>query len=84
MKVAVIGSTSWGTTLGIILARRDIDVALWARTREEADRLAHDRENTTRLPGISFPKRLSPTSVIEEALHNACLLYTSPSPRDRS
>ena len=74
MKVAVIGSTSWGTTLGIILARRDIDVALWARTREEADRLVQDRENRIRLPGISFPKRLSPTCVIEEALHNASLV----------
>jgi len=84
MKVAVIGSTSWGTTLGVILARRDIDVALWARTSEEADRLAQDRENTTRLPGISFPKRLSPTSIIEEALHNASLvLLAVPSQKMR-
>jgi glycerol-3-phosphate dehydrogenase (NAD(P)+) len=84
MKVAVIGSTSWGTTLGIILARRDIDVALWARTSEEADRLAQDRENTTRLPGIPFPERLSPTSIIKEALHNASLvLLAVPSQKMR-
>ncbi len=74
MKVAIIGTTSWGTTLGIILARRGIDVALWARTKEEAERLAREGENTARLPGIPFPKGLSPTSSIEEALRDASLV----------
>ena len=39
MKVAIIGTTTWGTTLGIMLARREIEVSLWARTREEAEKL---------------------------------------------
>ena len=74
MKVAIIGTTSWGTTLGIMLARKGIDVALWARTKEEAERLAREGENTARLPGIPFPKRLSPTSAIEEVLRGASLV----------
>ena len=74
MKVAIIGTTSWGTTLGIILARRGIDVALWARTQEEAERLARDGGNTVRMPGIPFPKGLSPTSAIDEAIHGASLV----------
>jgi glycerol-3-phosphate dehydrogenase (NAD(P)+) len=74
MKVAIIGTTSWGTTLGVILARRGIDVALWARTKEEAERLASDGENTVRLPGIPFPRSLSHTSAIEEALQDASLV----------
>ena len=74
MKVAIIGTTSWGTTLGIMLARRGIDVALWARTNEEAERLAQDGENNARLPGIPFPRSLSPTSAIEEALQDASLV----------
>jgi glycerol-3-phosphate dehydrogenase (NAD(P)+) len=74
MKVAIIGTTSWGTTLGIILTRRGIDVALWARTREEAERLAGDGENTARLPGVRFPKGLSPTSSIGEALQGTSLV----------
>lgn len=74
MKVAIIGTTSWGTTLGIILARRGVEVALWARTEEEAERLAREGENTARLPGIPFPKSLSLTSAIEEALRGASLV----------
>ncbi|TEU02460.1 MAG: NAD(P)-dependent glycerol-3-phosphate dehydrogenase [Dehalococcoidia bacterium] len=74
MKVAIIGTTSWGTTLGVMLARRGIDVALWARTKEEAEGLARDGENNARLPGIPFPKGLFPTSAIEEALQGASLV----------
>lgn len=74
MKVAIIGTTSWGTTLGVILSRRGIDVALWARTVEEAERLARDGENKARLPGIPFPRGLSPTGAIEEALQGASLV----------
>ncbi|HUU62922.1 MAG TPA: NAD(P)H-dependent glycerol-3-phosphate dehydrogenase [Dehalococcoidia bacterium] len=84
MKVAIIGTTSWGTTLGVILSRRGIDVALWARTVEEAEQLARDGENKTRLPGISFPGGLSPTGVIEEALQGASLVVLAvPSQRMR-
>ena len=74
MKVGVIGTTSWGTTLGIMLARRGIEVALWARTKEEAERLDGARENTARLPGVPFPENLSPTSSIEEALKDSSLV----------
>ncbi len=74
MKVAIIGTTSWGTTLGVILSRRGIDVALWARTVEEAERLARDRENKARLPGIPFPGGISTTGHVEEALRGASLV----------
>ncbi len=84
MKVAIIGTTAWGTTLGVILARRGIDAALWARTEEEAEVLGRARENAARLPGIRFPKRLRPTSSVEEALKGASLLIIAvPSQRMR-
>ncbi len=74
MKVAIIGTTAWGTALGIMLARRGIGVALWARTGEEADRLNAEKENTARLPGIPFPDNLSSTSSVAEALKGASLI----------
>ena len=74
MKAAIIGTTAWGTALGIMLARKGIQVALWARTKEEADRLNTDRDNTARLPGIAFPDNLSPTSSVEESLKGASLI----------
>ena len=57
-----------------MLARRNIGVALWARTAGESERLARDGENTARLPGISFPESLKPTDDILHALSEASLV----------
>ena len=57
-EVAVVGTTEWGTTLGIMLSRKGTKVSLWARTGEEAERLTRERENTARLPGFPFPEGL--------------------------
>ena len=72
-KVAVIGTTAWGTTLGIMLAAREIDVILWARTEEEAIRLNANRENIARVPGVPFPESLKTTASPVEALLGADL-----------
>ena len=56
---AIVGTTTWGTTLGIILARRRIPATLLARTPEEAGQLENARENRRFLPGIPFPPALT-------------------------
>jgi glycerol-3-phosphate dehydrogenase (NAD(P)+) len=82
VKVAVIGTTSWGTTLSIILARRGIDVALLGMTPEEALKLAAERENRDRLPGVRFPPSLEPVGVIDEALQDASLVIIAVPSQD--
>src|SRR4051794_19727332 len=57
-RVAVIGSTSWGTTLAVLLARNGADVTLCARTPEEATALQTRRESPRR-PGLIFPASLN-------------------------
>jgi glycerol-3-phosphate dehydrogenase (NAD(P)+) len=57
-RVAVIGSTSWGTTLAVLLARNGAGVTLWARTSEEAETLQTKRESPRR-PGLQFPESLN-------------------------
>lgn len=59
---AVVGATSWGTTLALIMARRGADVRLLTRTSAEAERLAADGEHTARLPGHRFPPSLRVTA----------------------
>lgn len=56
---AIIGATTWGTTLGIILARRRIPVTILARTAAEAGQLDRDRENRRFLPDLPFPPDLA-------------------------
>ncbi|MHB8619386.1 MAG: 2-dehydropantoate 2-reductase N-terminal domain-containing protein, partial [Chloroflexota bacterium] len=55
----VVGSGSWGSTLAILLARRQDGVVLLCRDQDEADRLRHDGENARFLPGIPFPPGLA-------------------------
>lgn len=74
LRVAVIGTGSWGTTLAVLLAQRGLAVTLWARTAEEADHLEHARENTDFVPGLHFPAGLYVTSSLERALERCGLL----------
>jgi len=71
LKIAIIGTTSWGIALGLMLARKGVKVGLWARTEREADELKNAGENQTRFPGITFPPQLVITSSISEALAGA-------------
>jgi glycerol-3-phosphate dehydrogenase (NAD(P)+) len=57
-RIAVVGSGAWGTTLAILIAKRE-PVVLLTRSAETAARLAVARTNERRLPGIAFPHGLS-------------------------
>jgi len=67
-KIAIIGTTTWGTTLGVVLANKRLEVRLWARTEKEASKLRNKGPNRTLLPEVSFPPQLSITSSLSEAL----------------
>ncbi|MDD5093559.1 MAG: NAD(P)-dependent glycerol-3-phosphate dehydrogenase [Dehalococcoidia bacterium] len=70
-KVAVVGTTGWGTTLGIMLARKGLDVVLWARTEAEAAQINRDSQNKAHLPSVMFPENLWVTASAGEALDEA-------------
>ena len=67
-KVTIIGTTTWGTTLGIILARKSIPVTLLARTTNESQQLQTDGENSRFLPGTPFPGPLTVSHDLEQSL----------------
>ena len=81
-EVAVIGTTDWGTTLAIMLSGKGMEVNLWARTGEEAERLNRERENTARLPGFPFPESLRATASLEEALAGVSLVILAVPAQD--
>ncbi len=79
-RLGVVGTTSWGTTLGVLLAESGHSVALWARTEAEAAQLAAAGENARFLPGVRFPEALTVTASAEQALGSAELvLFVTPS-----
>lgn len=67
-KVVVIGAGSWGTALGLVLARKGHDVTLWERDEKIAKTLQEERENKRLLPGIIFPENLNVTNELNGLL----------------
>ena len=70
-RIAIIGTTAWGKTLGVALSHKESEVRLWARTQKEADEVRSAGPNQALLPGTSFPHQLSITSSLDEALADA-------------
>ncbi len=71
-KIAIIGTTAWGITLGVLLSRKKLEVNLWARTEQEAAEFTSNKSNPaiTR-EGVQFPSTLSVTSSLDDSLKNA-------------
>ena len=70
-RAAVLGSGSWGTAFGKVLADAGTDVVLWARRPELAEAVREQHENPDYLPGIPLPHNLSATADAGEAVDGA-------------
>ena len=70
-RAAVLGSGSWGTAFGKVLADAGTDVVLWARRHELAEAVTRDHENADYLPGIALPGNLRATADATEAVEGA-------------
>jgi glycerol-3-phosphate dehydrogenase (NAD(P)+) len=67
-KIAVIGATTWGTTLGVTWAQKGHYVRLLARSDEEAEQLRTNRLYNLPLPSGRYPARLYFTASPQMAL----------------
>ena len=70
-KIAVIGTTTWGVTLAILLASKGTEVRLWARTLKEARLINKKGSEPARLPDVTLPEQIKTTSKMAEALDDA-------------
>ena len=83
-QTTIIGATTWGTTLGILLAENGIPVSLLTRSEPEAQILTSQGRNARFLPDAPFPDSLSVTSEPESALRQSSLVIIAvPSDRMR-
>jgi glycerol-3-phosphate dehydrogenase (NAD(P)+) len=84
-KIAIIGTTTWGLTLGVALAVKGAGVRLWARTEDEAARLLKAEFPSESFKDVTLPSRLAITSSLEEALANIKIVIMAvPSQRMRA
>ncbi|MET7614822.1 NAD(P)H-dependent glycerol-3-phosphate dehydrogenase [Streptomyces seoulensis] len=71
VRVAVMGTGSWGTAFAVVLADAGCEVTLWARRAEVADAVNSTRTNPGYLPGVELPPGVRATSDAAEALGDA-------------
>ena len=70
-RAAVLGSGSWGTAFGKVLADAGTDVILWARRPELAVAMRETQQNADYLPGVQLPDNLTVTDDAEQAVARA-------------
>lgn len=68
MKIAVVGSGSWGMTLAIHLLKNDNDVSVWFYLEKDYKQATDTRELPDYLPGVKLPSGLNFTMDMAECL----------------
>ena len=68
MKVTVLGSGQWGTTLAQVLCDAGNDVLIWGRNQSVVDEINSVHTNQKSLPATGLPESLRATSDISIAL----------------
>ncbi|MEO2066234.1 MAG: YtoQ family protein, partial [Desulfurobacteriaceae bacterium] len=71
MKLAVLGSGSWGSALSVHFGRLGFEVFQWCREGEVVEEINRKRKNTLFLPGVVYPETVRATSRVSEAVEGA-------------
>ena len=71
MKVTVLGSGQWGTTLAQVLCDAGNDVLIWGRNQAVVDEINSVHTNQQSLPALVLPTKLRATSDISMALRHS-------------
>ena len=75
LNISVIGTGSWGTALGVLLANKGHVVTFCSMTETKYNELCEKHENVSALPGVKLPESLKYTMDIEEAVSGAdCII----------
>jgi len=80
MRIAVIGAGSWGTALANLLAKKGLEVILWAYERDLVERLQSSRVNDLYLAEVKLDGRMQFTADLAAAVSGRqAVVLVSPS-----
>ena len=66
--IAILGAGSWGTAIGLTLARRGQTVHIWSIETSEITAMQEEKYNNRYLPGIPLPDTLIPMLDLEQTV----------------
>ncbi|EIE01943.1 NAD(P)H-dependent glycerol-3-phosphate dehydrogenase [Leptospira licerasiae] len=78
MQIGVIGSGSFGSSLGVLLADKGYDVTIWGRNAGLIQEINENHRNEKYLPGIDLPKNLKGSTSLEEAVRDKDMIVSAP------
>jgi len=78
MKIGVIGSGSFGTALGSILADKGYDVVLWTRSAEQASSINEKHINNKHMPELQLPEKLKASTQLLEVVRDKEMIVSAP------
>lgn len=70
-RIAVMGSGSWGTGFGMVLADAGGEVAMWAREPEVVEDINHNHHNNAYHPGLELPPSMWASGDVQQVLRGA-------------
>ncbi|MEY3737104.1 MAG: hypothetical protein RLZZ251_820, partial [Actinomycetota bacterium] len=74
MKVTVLGTGQWGTTLSQVLCDSNNDVLLWGRNSVAVNEINSIHKNFKALGAAQLPDSLRATTSLSEAMSHAQML----------
>eukprot|EP00759_Apiculatamorpha_spiralis_P052180 PhF_6_TR5624/c1_g1_i2/m.8159/K00057/gpsA; glycerol-3-phosphate dehydrogenase (NAD(P)+) len=73
-RATVVGGGSFGTALGMVLARKGANVHVWVREEAQAANVNATRINERYLPGVKVPDNMTWTSDIAHAVKDSQII----------
>jgi glycerol-3-phosphate dehydrogenase (NAD(P)+) len=77
-RIGVMGAGAWGLALAAVAERAGHQVTIWARRPEAAQEINESRMLAARLPGVTFGKTVTATSIAAELTRSDAVLAVVP------
>lgn len=78
-SISILGAGSWGTAVGVMLAKNGHSVRMWSHNEEKCYDLKKYRENKPYLPGVEIPQNIEFTSDISTCQNTDITIIAVPS-----
>ncbi|NEU03254.1 MULTISPECIES: NAD(P)H-dependent glycerol-3-phosphate dehydrogenase [Clostridium] len=73
-KVSILGAGSFGSALGVMLAKKGVEVSIWAHKKETIEDINKKRENIKYLPNVTIPSNMIGYNDMEGAVKESSII----------